>query len=243
MTDVRHAPRKRGPAPEPPAKPVHHLSAAERDAKGKAAREAGPAISSRRLGAARRPARSGRAARGAGRVARARARPDPLRADARVPVHVLPRRRLPHGRRPRGRAPDRPAGPALRRRPPLELRRASPRRTDGSSSASTTSTRRCPVRSSGTSSGSSRASRSPVATAGSATKERQRINRAVARAYREAMQEFAGMSNLDVWYARIDLDDIAAVTAERGSREAAQGVRAQRRQGAVEGQHCGRSRS
>ena len=27
--------------------------------------------------------------------------------------------------------------------------------------------------------------------------------------YREAMQEYAGMSNLDVWYSRIDLDDIA----------------------------------
>jgi uncharacterized protein (DUF2252 family) len=48
-------------------------------------------------------------------------------------------------------------------------------------------------------------------------RERRRINRAVARSYRAAMHEYAGMSNLDVWYARIDLDDLAAVTAERAS--------------------------
>ena len=46
---------------------------------------------------------------------------------------------------------------ALRRCASLELRRLSPRPTARSSSASTTSTRRCPARSSGTSSGSSRA--------------------------------------------------------------------------------------
>src|SRR3954447_811925 len=48
-------------------------------------------------------------------------------------------------------------------------------------------------------------------------RERQRINRAVARSYRASMHDYAGMSNLDVWYARIDLDDIAAVTAQRGT--------------------------
>jgi hypothetical protein len=51
------------------------------------------------------------------------------------------------------------------------------------------------------------------------TKERQKINQAVARAYRAAMAEYAGMSNLDVWYSRIDLDDIASVAAERVSRK------------------------
>ena len=50
-------------------------------------------------------------------------------------------------------------------------------------------------------------------------RERQAVNRAVARAYREAMQEYAGMSNLDVWYSRIDLDDVAALAADRGSRK------------------------
>src|SRR6478672_4093258 len=40
-------------------------------------------------------------------------------------------------------------------------------------------------------------------------KKRKVINRAVVRAYREAMREFAGMRNLDIWFARLDLDDIA----------------------------------
>ena len=48
-------------------------------------------------------------------------------------------------------------------------------------------------------------------------KQRAAINRAVARAYREAMREFAAMSNLDLWYARIDVDEIAALAAERAS--------------------------
>jgi uncharacterized protein (DUF2252 family) len=47
--------------------------------------------------------------------------------------------------------------------------------------------------------------------------QRRTINRAVVRSYRRAMQEYAGMSNLDIWYSRIDLDEIAAVTARRGN--------------------------
>jgi len=40
--------------------------------------------------------------------------------------------------------------------------------------------------------------------------ERQRaaINREVGRAYREAMHDFAGMRTLDIWYARLDVDEI-----------------------------------
>ena len=67
-------------------------------------------------------------------------------------------------------------------------------------------------------------------------RQRQSINRAVTRSYREAIREFAGMSNLDLWYSRIDVDEIAALAAEQGSREAAEAVRAQRGEGAVEGQ-------
>ena len=52
------------------------------------------ALRARRMGAGRRSAGSGRAARGAGRDPGARARADPLRAHARLAVHVLPRRRL-----------------------------------------------------------------------------------------------------------------------------------------------------
>ena len=84
----------------------------------------------------------------------------------------------------------------------------SPRPTGSSSSASTTSTRRCRARSSGTSSVSRRASRSRAATAASSG-QRERSTGAV-RAYREAMRDFAEMRNLDLWYARLDVEDLAA---------------------------------
>lgn len=37
---------------------------------------------------------------------------------------------------------------------------------------------------------------------------RREINTSVARAYREAMRDFAPMRNLDVWYARIDVEEM-----------------------------------
>jgi uncharacterized protein (DUF2252 family) len=41
-----------------------------------------------------------------------------------------------------------------------------------------------------------------------------------ARAYREAMRDFAAMHNLDVWYARLDIDRLLAELAKvRGSRD------------------------
>ena len=49
--------------------------------------------------------------------------------------------------------------------------------------------------------------------------QRQAINRAVTRSYREAIRNFAGMSNLEVWYARIDVDEIAALAARQGSKK------------------------
>ena len=48
-------------------------------------------------------------------------------------------------------------------------------------------------------------------------KQRQSINLMVTRAYREGIRNFAGMRNLDLWYARIDVDEIAAFVAQRGS--------------------------
>ncbi len=39
--------------------------------------------------------------------------------------------------------------------------------------------------------------------------ERESINVAVARSYREAMREFAQMRALELWYARADIDDLA----------------------------------
>ena len=50
-------------------------------------------------------------------------------------------------------------------------------------------------------------------------KQRTSINTTVTRAYREAMWDFAGMRNLDLWYARIQVDDLAAVVARQGSRK------------------------
>ena len=48
-------------------------------------------------------------------------------------------------------------------------------------------------------------------------KQRQSINRAVTRSYREAIRGFAAMSNLDLWYSRIDVDEIAALAARQGT--------------------------
>ena len=39
---------------------------------------------------------------------------------------------------------------------------------------------------------------------------RQEINRAVSRSYRDAMAEFASMRTLDLWYSRVDIEDIFA---------------------------------
>ena len=48
-------------------------------------------------------------------------------------------------------------------------------------------------------------------------KRRRSINRAVTRSYREAIRGFGGMSNLDLWYSRIDVDEIAALAAQQGT--------------------------
>src|SRR5215208_2075210 len=46
-------------------------------------------------------------------------------------------------------------------------------------------------------------------------KQRMSINTRVARAYREAMRNFADMRNLDLWYARIQVDELAALAAQQ----------------------------
>jgi uncharacterized protein (DUF2252 family) len=50
-------------------------------------------------------------------------------------------------------------------------------------------------------------------------RQRHSINRTVARSYREAIRDFAGMSNLDLWYSRIDVDQIAALAAQQVGRK------------------------
>jgi uncharacterized protein (DUF2252 family) len=51
--------------------------------------------------------------------------------------------------------------------------------------------------------------------------ERSKAVLGVTRSYREAMREFAAMRNLDLWYARLDLGDLAAqLRASKDSRQA-----------------------
>ena len=50
-------------------------------------------------------------------------------------------------------------------------------------------------------------------------KQRQSVNRTVTRSYREAIRRFAGMSNLDLWYSRIDLDAIGELVAQQASHK------------------------
>jgi uncharacterized protein (DUF2252 family) len=50
-------------------------------------------------------------------------------------------------------------------------------------------------------------------------RERATIIRTVARSYREAMREFAGMRTLDLWYARLDVDEIIRRYGKSVSRQ------------------------
>ena len=45
------------------------------------------------------------------------------------------------------------------------------------------------------------------------TEQRKSINLAVARSYREAMSDMAQMKKLDVWYARLDIDEMNALVS------------------------------
>jgi uncharacterized protein (DUF2252 family) len=50
-------------------------------------------------------------------------------------------------------------------------------------------------------------------------KVRAAINETVGRSYRESMRAFAAMRTLDVWYARIDLDDMTAMASEATAKQ------------------------
>jgi uncharacterized protein (DUF2252 family) len=51
------------------------------------------------------------------------------------------------------------------------------------------------------------------------------ITTAVTRAYREAMHEYAAMGNLDLWYARVQMDDLLAVAHQYGTAKQVKEVR------------------
>src|SRR4051812_25141571 len=50
-------------------------------------------------------------------------------------------------------------------------------------------------------------------------KTRTAINEAVTRSYREAIRHFAEMRNLDLWYARVDVDEVVRDFSSRASAE------------------------
>jgi len=50
-------------------------------------------------------------------------------------------------------------------------------------------------------------------------KQRQSIDLMVTRAYREGIRDFARMGNLELWYARVDVDEIAAFVSQTIGRK------------------------
>ncbi len=54
---------------------------------------------------------------------------------------------------------------------------------------------------------------------GFSAKRRARIELTAARSYREAMIAFAGMRVLDLWYARLDVEELTAILSSRGTAE------------------------
>ena len=218
----------------PRAPKVVHLTEADAPGAGKSAREQSPRAG--HAAARIRRARPGRDRRRRHAVACPGARADSLRAHARLAVHLLPRRArlMAHDLAAGRRGPERAA---LRRCPPLELRRLRVARPRISSSTSTTSTRRTSGRSSGTSSASLRASRSPAATAASQTPSAGMSCCAVVRAYREAMRavrrdEQPRRSGTRASTSRSSMPRLRGAEA----KAQAEGGRASGRQGAHEGQ-------
>jgi uncharacterized protein (DUF2252 family) len=50
-------------------------------------------------------------------------------------------------------------------------------------------------------------------------KLRMKINSSVGRSYREAIREFSQMRNIDIWYARVDVEEVAREMARRATAE------------------------
>ena len=70
-------------------------------------------------------------------------------------------------------------------------------------------------------------------------KQRQAVNLAVGRSYREAMSKYAGMRNLDLWYARIDVEDLLGELGPVRHGEGTQAGRQEPRQDEDQGQSEG----
>ena len=50
-------------------------------------------------------------------------------------------------------------------------------------------------------------------------KTRAKVNTAVGRSYREAVQQFGAMRNLDIWYARVDVEEVIRDFSSRATAE------------------------
>ena len=48
-------------------------------------------------------------------------------------------------------------------------------------------------------------------------RQRRRVNLTVTRAYREAMRDLASMRTLDLWYSRVDMDEIVSIARRQGT--------------------------
>ena len=74
---------------------------------------------------------------------------------------------------------------------------------------------------------------------GFADAEREAVVRACAASYRSAMAAFAGQSNLQIFYARLDVDEAVRPLPGHRAAQAAQARRKAAGQGAHQGQHAG----
>ena len=134
------------------------------------------------------------------------------------PVHVLPRRGPPDGRRP-GRHPGRPGWPcrpAATRTCPTSAIFASPERRLVFDINDFDETLPGPwewdvKRLAASLEVAGRAQRPRRASSAASS------SRAAVARYREAMRQFAGMTNLDVWYARVDVDELQTQLGLRSS--------------------------
>src|SRR6266511_1912011 len=149
------------------------------------------------------PGRSGQGARGPGQEPCPRTRPDPLRADARLAVHLLSRCGDAH-------LSNFGAFAAPDRRLVLDINDfdetlPGPWEWD--------------IKRLAASFGIAGRDRdfTPM--------ETQAAVLSTARSYREAMREFAAMRNLDVWYARLDVDTALAELAKVADRKLAKAGR------------------
>ena len=70
-------------------------------------------------------------------------------------------------------------------------------------------------------------------------KQRREIVAAAVARYRQAMRSFAGMTNLDVWYAHADMDQLRAQFESQLQPRQRKAVAERPGQGADQGQHAG----